>query len=105
MHIAWETQTAKWIVRVISGKAQAQGSWPTFNQGTTEAEYIAWLAKEDERGPLVYISIAQQLQGALYYKPGRKKYFQMVQAFQLQRKPFSNSEGASPSPGATKNSP
>ena len=73
MHIAWETQTAKWIVRVISGKAQAQGSWPTFNQGTTEAEYIAWLAKEDERGPLVYISIAQQLQGALYHQTGRRR--------------------------------
>ena len=50
-----------WIGIVISGKAQAPGSWPTFNQGTMEAEYVAWLAKVAERVPLmlhVYSSTA-----------------------------------------------
>ena len=55
------------------GKSTSSASWPTFNQGTPEAEYVASLAKGAERDTLVHFFIAQQLQGALYNQPGGRK--------------------------------
>ena len=77
--------------------AQAPRSLPTINQGTVGAVYVVWLDKVAEKRPLVHIFASQQLQGG-----GTAR---MVQALQLQRKHFSNSEGERPASGATENAP